>query len=307
MGVQWPALALTTRSGSGMPERGSYRAGLQGHTAPVYSIAFTPDSRRLLSGSEDRTLRVWDVESGYCVSIIQGYAGALYDVAWSPDGQQLASVGSRYAGDALGCGRQRRCPERCMAIVGSWMGVGWSPDGQLLASAGWDNAIRLWNPVTGACTHILRDPDYSTRQFYSVAWSPDGHLLASWELSVWGAGLGDDHPQPLLGRSCASVLCQERGIGARMEPDWPVVGMTGPSVCGKPAMGRCSRRLMSTVLLSRRWPGVPTAPGWPVGVEAEAAGNSFSGIPAMGSVCAPLKGSPMRSLPSSGIRSETSW
>ena len=158
-------------------EAGSYRAGLQGHTAPVYSIAFTPDSSRLFSGSEDRTLRVWDVESGHCVRIIQGYAGAQYDVAWSPDGQRLASAGAdmlvtlwEVAGETL--------PR---ALRGHrWLvhGVAWSPDGQLLASAGWDNAIQLWDPATGACTHILQDPDHSNTLFYSVAWSPDGQLLA---------------------------------------------------------------------------------------------------------------------------------
>src|SRR2546427_13260271 len=67
---------------------------LHGHTAGVRGLAFTPDSRSLLSGSEDGTLRVWDVESGQCVHIMQGYAVSLYDVAWSPDGTQLASAGT---------------------------------------------------------------------------------------------------------------------------------------------------------------------------------------------------------------------
>ena len=67
---------------------------LQGHTAAVYSLAFTPDSRSLLSGSEDGTLRVWDVERGQCVRIMQGYVVSLYDLDWSPDGTQLASAGS---------------------------------------------------------------------------------------------------------------------------------------------------------------------------------------------------------------------
>jgi WD40 repeat protein len=67
---------------------------LQGHAAAVNGLAFTPDSRQLLSGSEDGTLRLWEVERGQCVRVIQGYASTLYDLDWSPDGKELASVGS---------------------------------------------------------------------------------------------------------------------------------------------------------------------------------------------------------------------
>jgi WD40 repeat protein len=60
----------------------------------VHDLAFLPDGRGLLSGSEDGSLRVWDVERGQCVRVIQGYVLTLYDVAWSPDSSRLASAGS---------------------------------------------------------------------------------------------------------------------------------------------------------------------------------------------------------------------
>jgi hypothetical protein len=56
--------------------------------------------------------------------------------------------------------------------------IRWSPDGRFLASSGRDNAIRLWDPATGECLHVLQDPDYADTMFYGVAWSPDGRLLA---------------------------------------------------------------------------------------------------------------------------------
>ena len=58
------------------------------------TIAFTPDSHHLLSGSDDGTLRLWDVEHGLCVQSLQSYAISLYDVAWSPDGTKIASTGT---------------------------------------------------------------------------------------------------------------------------------------------------------------------------------------------------------------------
>ena len=66
----------------------------QAHFDSVRALAFSPDSRSLLSGSDDDTLRVWDVERGQCVHIIQSCAISLYDLDWSPDGTRLASAGS---------------------------------------------------------------------------------------------------------------------------------------------------------------------------------------------------------------------
>jgi predicted ATPase len=56
--------------------------------------------------------------------------------------------------------------------------VGWSPDGRWLASSEWDNAIRLWDPTSGACLEVLRHPDDPGNYFYGLAWSPDGQRLA---------------------------------------------------------------------------------------------------------------------------------
>ena len=65
------------------------RAALLGHSAVVNGLAFTPDSRHLLSGSEDGTLQLWEVASGQCVRILQGYTAALFDLDWSPDGTPI--------------------------------------------------------------------------------------------------------------------------------------------------------------------------------------------------------------------------
>ena len=70
------------------------RAALLGHSAVVNGLAFTPDSRSVLSGSDDGTLRLWDVERGESLRVMQGYMASLYDVDWSPDGTWLASAGA---------------------------------------------------------------------------------------------------------------------------------------------------------------------------------------------------------------------
>ena len=53
--------------------------------------AFSPNGQTLASGSDDHTVRLWDVTSGQCLKILQGHTNGVWSVAFSPDGQTLAS------------------------------------------------------------------------------------------------------------------------------------------------------------------------------------------------------------------------
>jgi WD40 repeat protein len=216
---------------------------LHGHTDHVYSIAFTPNSRLLLSSSEDKTLRVWDVESGQCVRVIQNYAVALYDIAWSPDGCQLASAGSDLLvtiWDVVA-----RTPPRVLRGH-SWTvyGVAWSPDDRLLASCGRDDTVRLWDASTGACLRLLLDPDALDTFLYGIAWSPDGKFLASGSyqhgVQVWEVTTGTRCWAGREQHSGSVVSC-----GVQTGRAWPVASMMASCACGRPPTARCSQNCKS--------------------------------------------------------------
>ena len=65
---------------------------LMGHSNWVYAVAVTPDGRRAVSASGDRTLRVWDLGSGKELRVLAGHSNGVTAVAVTPDGKQAISA-----------------------------------------------------------------------------------------------------------------------------------------------------------------------------------------------------------------------
>ncbi len=150
-----------------------------GHQAGVDSVAFSPDGTMLASGSQDGTVRLWDVTTGERseIAILNHPPGThVRSVAFSPDGSMLAS-GSR-SDDGTIYLWEVSTEQIIHTLKGHKAGVEsvvFSPDGSTLASGGHDGTVRLWNPVTGKPIDILLDgPDTA----WSVAYSPDGNTIA---------------------------------------------------------------------------------------------------------------------------------
>lgn len=72
---------------------GAFVANLRSHVGPVYQLAWSADSRLLLSASKDSTLKAWDVGTRKVASDLPGHADEVYTVDWAPTGRVAASGG----------------------------------------------------------------------------------------------------------------------------------------------------------------------------------------------------------------------
>jgi len=159
------------------------RHTLKGHRDTVCCLAFSPDGRRLVSGSFDDRIRIWDPRDGTAQGTLaehasRGGAGWIRCLAFNPDGTLLASGG----GDHVVRLWDPRTGEPVRVLTGHTGAVdtvAFSLDGRRLASGAWDRTVRLWD--TGSGTHVTLSGGSEGSHGDCVAFSPSALLLATGE------------------------------------------------------------------------------------------------------------------------------
>ena len=67
---------------------------LKGHLGRVFSVSFSPDGKRIVSGSFDKTVKVWDAQTGQETLTLKGHSDTVLSVSFSPDGKRIVSGSS---------------------------------------------------------------------------------------------------------------------------------------------------------------------------------------------------------------------
>jgi WD40 repeat protein len=171
---------------------------LKGHTGNLWTAVFLPDGKRAVTGGEDRTLRLWNLETGRELKQFEGVKEAVRCLALSPDGRTLAAghfVASPDAGPSVlrvwdvETGKEVRDPIKVPNVI---FAVAFAADGQHVLTGDVRGGVRLWDSGTG---QQVRSFEGHTGPVEAVAFTPDGRVVSAGgagdgTLRVWDAATG---------------------------------------------------------------------------------------------------------------------
>ena len=166
------------------PPGGPLIRTFEGHTNSVKAVAVTPDGKHAISGSDDNTLKVWDIESGEELQRLEGHTRLINAVAVTPDGKRVISgsddntlkVWDLKNGELLWTLKGHTDLVITVAVM---------PDSRSAISASHDHTLKVWDLKSGELLRTLKDDG----TVHAVAVMPDGRsaISASYEntLKVW--------------------------------------------------------------------------------------------------------------------------
>ncbi|MFC1765254.1 LamG-like jellyroll fold domain-containing protein, partial [Planctomycetota bacterium] len=161
----------------------------------VWSVALSPDGKRLVTGGQDTALKIWDITTGKELTTLSGaHTGTIFCVEFSPDGKHIVSCdgsGEIKVWDVA----EVNTPITSIRHGSSWVpSVSFSPDGKRIVSAcSGEEASKVWDAATGAEILALNGHKGGSRY---AAFSPNGKELVSGGydgiIKIWDSVSGDE-------------------------------------------------------------------------------------------------------------------
>lgn len=163
---------------------------LIGHSGTVYSTSFSPDNRFLISGSEDRTVRLWSLDTHTALVSYKGHNHPVWDVKFSPLGHYFATASHDQT--ARLWSSDHIYPLRIFAgHLSDVDTVSFHPNGCYVFTGSSDKTCRMWDINSGDSVRLFLG---HTAPVLSTAVTPDGRWLCSGSedgiINVWDIGTG---------------------------------------------------------------------------------------------------------------------
>jgi WD40 repeat protein len=192
----WPTI-----SGGFEQSWSGLRIVLSRHTDAVLSAAFSPNGDRIVSGSADKTVRIWDTISGTeVIGPLRGHTSFVHSVAFSPDGKRVVSGSSDKTVRVWDTVSGSEVIPPILSPDGWVYSVAFSPDGTCIVS-GSGSTVHVWDVASGIqVVPALEGHDNSVQ---AAIFSPDGaHIVSASHdktLRLWETASGSEVVPPLRG------------------------------------------------------------------------------------------------------------
>ncbi|KAG2350120.1 WD40 repeat-like protein [Suillus weaverae] len=168
-------------------------AFFEGHESMVMDVTFIPGTRLLATCSDDKSIRVWDLDTWEQVGEpLLGHNTAVWRVAASPDGRWIVSSGENGSILAWEVATNKPSVHTFKSHTNTVLGVVFAPDSETFASASEDKTVCVWKRETG---EIALGPLQVGSEAYSVSYSPNGRKLAAGtekHIIIWNAETGEE-------------------------------------------------------------------------------------------------------------------
>ncbi|KAJ2724617.1 general transcription repressor [Coemansia sp. Benny D115] len=199
----------------------------------IRAVCFSPDGKYLVTGAEDKQIRVWDVKQRTIRHILSGHDQDIYSLDFSPDGSTILSGSGDRTVRLWSLESGKEVYKFSIDDMGpkdaGVTSVAFSPNGKLVAAASLDKMIRLWDVTTG---QLLQRIDGHKDSVYAVAFAPDGQALLSGSLDktlrIWDLGHYGPNGRPQEMVQCRSHLAGHKDfvLSVAYSPDgnWIVSG-----------------------------------------------------------------------------------
>lgn len=156
---------------------GKFEKTIAGHKLGISDVAWSSDSRLLVSASDDKTLKLWELSTGKCLKTLKGHSNYVFCCNFNPQSNLIVS-GSFDESVRIWDVRTGKCLKTLPAHSDPVSAVNFNRDGSLIVSSSYDGLCRIWDTASGQCLKTLIDDDNPPVSF--VKFSPNGkYILAA--------------------------------------------------------------------------------------------------------------------------------